>query len=163
SPRFGPANRPISISSIRWRSAGSTVSGATGYSVCARDAGSSCRTRRASAGGSAAPNSPGLKMAGPPIAKTKRRPRPTRRPGLSPGRRLAGLLLGGGHGRGEGGVLKTGAGDHPYNDLELYVFLRGNNFLNERRYHAAFDELGRQLSPVAGVEVEFKVLSLPKL
>ena len=82
---------------------------------------------------------------------------------LIPGRRLAGLLLGGGYGRGEGGVLKTGAGDRPYNDLEFYVFLRGNNFLNERRYHAVFDELGRQLSPVAGVEVEFKVLSLAKL
>ena len=82
---------------------------------------------------------------------------------LIPGRRLAGLLLGGGYGRGEGGVLKTGAGDRPYNDLEFYVFLRGNNFLDERRYHAAFDELGRQLSPVAGVEVEFKVLSLAKL
>ena len=46
-----------------------------------------------------------------------------------PGRSLEGLLLGGGYGRGEGGVLKTASGDRPYNDLEFYVFVRGNAFL----------------------------------
>src|SRR4026209_1598165 len=44
--------------------------------------------------------------------------------------RLEAVLLGGGYGRGEGGVLKTKSGDRPYNDLEFYVFLRGNEFLN---------------------------------
>src|SRR6476646_6533016 len=49
-------------------------------------------------------------------------------------RRLEALLLGGGYGRGQGGVLKTETGDQPYNDLEFYVCLRGPHWLNERRY-----------------------------
>src|SRR5205814_1533122 len=76
---------------------------------------------------------------------------------------LEAALLGGGYGRGEGGVLKTRTGDRPYNDLEFYVFLRGNNFLNERRYHRALEDLAEHLSPTARVEVEFKILSLGKL
>ena len=80
-----------------------------------------------------------------------------------PERKLEAVLLGGGYGRGEGGVWKTRTGDRPYNDLELYVFLRGNNFLNSRRYHAVLNEVAEKLTPIAGVEVEFKVLSLGKL
>ena len=47
-----------------------------------------------------------------------------------PARKLEGLVLGGGYGRGEGGVLRGPSGDQPYNDLEYYLFLRGMNFLN---------------------------------
>ena len=124
---------------------------------------------------------------------------------IVPERKLEALLLGGGYGRGEGGVLKTETGegirkrdlsagdkeverrspapplpgeragvrailhpsvltvDKPYNDLEFYVFLRGNTLLNERRYRAALHDLAERLTPGAGVEVEFKILSLPKL
>jgi len=82
---------------------------------------------------------------------------------LVPESKLQGLLLGGGYGRGEGGVLRTQTGDSPYNDLEFYVFLRGNNYLNERRYDNLLHHLGRQLSPTAGVEVEFKALPFAKL
>jgi hypothetical protein len=81
---------------------------------------------------------------------------------VPPGK-LVGILLGGGYGRGEGGVLRTPTGDGPYNDLEFYVFLRGNAFLSERKYRAPLHALGEQLSPAAGLEVEFKVLSLDKL
>src|SRR5204862_7766471 len=56
-----------------------------------------------------------------------------------PERKLEAVLLGGGYGRGEGGVWKNRTGDRPYHDLELYVFLRGNNFLNARRYHAVLN------------------------
>jgi hypothetical protein len=69
------------------------------------------------------------------------------------------LLLGGGYGRGEGGVLRTEAGERPYNDLDFYVFLRGNRFLNQRRYQAPLRECGEHLSPEAGAEVEFKIIS----
>jgi hypothetical protein len=37
--------------------------------------------------------------------------------GLIPPRRLEAVLLGGGYGRGEGGVLRGPGGDRPYNDL----------------------------------------------
>ncbi|HYC69609.1 MAG TPA: hypothetical protein VEB66_00275 [Opitutaceae bacterium] len=74
-------------------------------------------------------------------------------------RAVEGVLLGGGYGRGEGGVLRTPAGDRPYNDLEFYVLLRGSAVLNEIRWGRALAALGHELSAAAGVEVEFKVLS----
>jgi rhamnosyltransferase len=80
-----------------------------------------------------------------------------------PENKLEALVLGGGYGRGQGGVLKTSSGDAPYNDLEFYVFLRGNRVLNERKYHELLSELGERLSGLAGLHVEFKVDSLARL
>jgi hypothetical protein len=77
--------------------------------------------------------------------------------------KFEGLLLGGGYGRGEGGVLKTESGDQPYNDLEFYVFIHGNDWLNERRFGEALRHLAHQLTPNAGVEIEFKIISTNKL
>jgi hypothetical protein len=82
---------------------------------------------------------------------------------LVPSRRLEGLVLGGGYGRGEGGVLRTSQGDLPYNDLEFYVFVRGPLLLEERALRPKLHEVGRRLRPTAGLEIEFKVLSLKKL
>ena len=82
---------------------------------------------------------------------------------IIPKHRLEGLALGGGYGRGEGGVLKTPAGDQPYNDLEFYVFARGLPWLNERRYARALHESGNELSLNAGIELEFKITSTAKL
>lgn len=73
---------------------------------------------------------------------------------------LEGLVLGGGYGRGEGGVLKTDEGHRPYNDLEFFVFIRGSTWLNERKYRDRLHQLGGELSEHAGIEVEFKILSL---
>ena len=83
--------------------------------------------------------------------------------GLLPPRKLEALFLGGGYGRGEGGVLKTDAGDQPYNDLKFYVFIRGNTWLNERRFGKPLCRLAHELALTAGVEVEFKVISRAKL
>lgn len=80
-----------------------------------------------------------------------------------PENKLEALVLGGGYGRGQGGVLQTPCGDAPYNDLEFYVFLRGNRVLNERKYHELLEELGERLSGLAGLHVEFKVDSLKRL
>jgi hypothetical protein len=77
--------------------------------------------------------------------------------------KLQGVLLGGGYGRSEGGVLTDERGDHPYNDLEFYVFISGNTLLNERKYGASLHRLAEELSHVAGIEVELKILSLEKL
>ena len=81
---------------------------------------------------------------------------------LVPASKLEALVLGGGYGRGQGGVLKTPSGDQPYNDLEFYVFLRGNRVWNERRFQPPLAVLGEQLSPEAGLHVEFKVDSLAR-
>jgi hypothetical protein len=78
-------------------------------------------------------------------------------------RRVDGVLLGGGYGRGEGGVLRTGNGDQPYNDLDLYVFLSGTRWLNEKYYARALHQAGEELTSIAGIEVEFKIESLARL
>lgn len=79
-----------------------------------------------------------------------------------PARKLEALILGGGYGRGEGGVFKSAFGEVPYNDLEFYVFLRGNRLLNERRYQEVLRGLEVELSPEAGVHVEFKIDSFER-
>ncbi len=73
------------------------------------------------------------------------------------------LLLGGGYGRGEGGVLTTPIGDAPYNDLEFFLLISGHPRLNERRYGAAIHDLEHRMTEKLGIEVEFKILSLEKL
>lgn len=73
------------------------------------------------------------------------------------------LLLGGGYGRGEGGVLATPDGDAPYNDLEFFLLIGGHPRLNERRYGAAIHALEHRMTEKLGIEVEFKILSLEKL
>jgi hypothetical protein len=82
---------------------------------------------------------------------------------IVPRRRLEGILLGGGYGRGEGGVRPTPQGDRPYNDLEFYVLLRGFTVWNDRRHRARLNELAHALSEPAGIEVEFKVISASDL
>ncbi|MDB6112429.1 MAG: hypothetical protein JWR69_4179 [Pedosphaera sp.] len=82
---------------------------------------------------------------------------------LIPSSSLDALVLGGGYGRGQGGVLRSATGDRPYNDLEFYVFTRGNVLLNEHRYRSPLQKLGDQLSPAAGLHVEFKIYSRDKL
>lgn len=78
---------------------------------------------------------------------------------IIPTPKLEGIALAGGYGRGEGGVLRTEDGDQPYNDLEFFVFVRGSTFLNDRRFKATLHELGERLTPAAGIEVEFKIIS----
>jgi hypothetical protein len=73
------------------------------------------------------------------------------------------LLLGGGYGRGEGGVLQTLDGERPYNDLEFYVFVRGNRHAFEFRHRDTLERLSHELSPAVQVEVEFKIMSLEEL
>ena len=79
---------------------------------------------------------------------------------LIPPGKLEAIFLGGGYGRGEGGVLRTDAGDRAYNDLEFYICIRGHPRLNERRFGATLHHLAERLTPVAGIEVEFKISSL---
>ncbi len=72
---------------------------------------------------------------------------------------LEALVLGGGYGRGEGGVLTRDGRDAPYNDLEFFVFLQGPVRWNERRYDKAFRRLERDMTADLGIDVEFKIIS----
>lgn len=78
-------------------------------------------------------------------------------------RELQGLLLAGGYGRGEGGVLRTAKCDLPYNDMEFFVFIRGLTRLNELRCRPALEALAKRMTDLAGIEVEFKILSTGQL
>jgi hypothetical protein len=83
--------------------------------------------------------------------------------GLIPEGKLEAVLLGGGYGRGEGGVLRGEGGDRPYNDLEFYVAIRGNRHVNEARFGRRLEVLGEILTHLADAEVEFKVTSLAEM
>ncbi len=74
-----------------------------------------------------------------------------------PRRHIEAIVLGGGYGRGEGGVLWTESGDQPYNDLEFYVFLRGNRFWQAHRFQKWLHNFGEGMSAEAGIHVEFKI------
>ncbi len=83
--------------------------------------------------------------------------------GLISRRKLQAIFLGGGYGRGEGGVLRGAGGDRPYNDLEFYVAIEGNRHVNEFLYRRRLDVLGEILTHLADVEVEFKITSLEEI
>jgi hypothetical protein len=60
-------------------------------------------------------------------------------------------------------VLQSAEGERPYNDLEFYIFVRGNRHLFEHRYRDTLHQLSHDLAQKVGVEVEFKVLTLEAL
>lgn len=82
---------------------------------------------------------------------------------IIPARKVKALLLAGGYGRGEGGVLKTPTGDKPYNDLEFYILHTGSDLFAEKLYALKIHHIGEELTGIVGIEVEFKLLSLQKL
>jgi hypothetical protein len=82
---------------------------------------------------------------------------------IIPRKHLEAIVLGGGYGRGEGGVLRTLEGERPYNDLEFYIFCRGNRLWNERQFQTPLFRLAHALAPQATVEIEFKIDSLERL
>jgi hypothetical protein len=76
---------------------------------------------------------------------------------------LEAIVLGGGYGRGEGGVLRTDEGDFPYNDLEFYIFVRGPLLLRERQYRGSPAEVTHRWSEKTGIEFEAKILTFTKI
>ena len=71
------------------------------------------------------------------------------------GGRLACVLLGGGYGRGEGGVLRTGSGDRLYNDLDFFVFTRKADKRTRREIGRQLREIGERWEKDLGVAVDF--------
>lgn len=73
------------------------------------------------------------------------------------------LVLAGGYGRGEGGVYVVEGKERLYNDLDFYLFLKGNKRANERSFGAKIKAIEVARSPEAQCDVEFKIDSLPQL
>lgn len=80
--------------------------------------------------------------------------------GIVPEVQIEGLVLCGGYGRGEGGVLRVGGEERLYNDLEFFLFLRGNRYSNEAKYGAEIHRRCEALTEEWGIEVEVKLSSL---
>src|SRR6266568_6266962 len=67
------------------------------------------------------------------------------------GENLVALVLSGGYGRGEGGVLRVGAEERPYNDLDFVLIVR-------RKGSLPWDELNairHKYEKLIGIDVDF--------
>ena len=71
------------------------------------------------------------------------------------GGRLVSVVLGGGYGRGEGGVLHTGSGDKLYNDLDLFVFTNDADRRARQKIGVQLREIGERWEKKLGVAVDF--------
>lgn len=69
--------------------------------------------------------------------------------------KLAAVVLGGGYGRGEGGVRHAPEGDKLYNDLDLFVFTDGAGRRGRARIAEALKPVSRKWEERLGVAVDF--------
>lgn len=76
---------------------------------------------------------------------------------------LQAIVLGGGYGRGEGGVLRAPNSEKAYNDLEFYIFVRGPLLWRERQLRGKLSEIAHEWSDKTGVEFESKLLTFEKI
>ncbi len=66
------------------------------------------------------------------------------------------VALGGGYGRGEGGILKTGSESRLYNDLDFFVITKDSLKPNDITYvNLFFAALSKKLSERVGIDVDF--------
>ena len=68
---------------------------------------------------------------------------------------IAAVVLGGGYGRGEGGVLHTPEGDRPYNDLDFFVFSRNAGRRDAARIAAALRPVSEKWEKKLQVAIDF--------
>ena len=74
---------------------------------------------------------------------------------LAPGPGLAAVFLGGGYGRGDGGVVNRDGRRLPYNDLDFFVFSDGMDRNSRRALDAALAGLAATWSARLSIEVDF--------
>jgi hypothetical protein len=70
-------------------------------------------------------------------------------------RHLAAIILGGGYGRGEGGVTIRAGKESLYNDYDIFVVSNGLSMSGKREMSAKFSVLSARLSEEFGIEVDF--------
>jgi hypothetical protein len=81
---------------------------------------------------------------------------------IIPESEIESILLGGGDGRGDGGVLQAGNEEWPYNDFEYYVFVHGNVPVAQKRYHNLLAAMGDRMGRRWNMHVDFKIASIPR-
>lgn len=70
---------------------------------------------------------------------------------LAMGKNLVALVLGGGYGRGEGGVLRVSGEERPYNDIDLVLIVRRKAGLPWEALH----DIQHKYASFTGIEVDF--------
>ena len=68
---------------------------------------------------------------------------------------LAGVFIGGGYGRGEGGVYWTPQGDHLYNDLDFFVFSRDATPEERAHIDQSLEKLSEKWTKQLHIPVDF--------
>lgn len=68
---------------------------------------------------------------------------------------LTGVWMGGGYGRGEGGVLYGGETPRPYNDIDFFVFTEGASEGEKDALLSALEPIGRKYAAFFGADVDF--------
>jgi hypothetical protein len=82
---------------------------------------------------------------------------------LVPSRQLAALVLGGGYGRGDGGVRMTPKGPAPYNDYDFFAVLRDGSTRQRRSLCRAVAQRRGDWEAAVDLEVEVAVCTLAGL
>src|SRR5713101_315101 len=67
------------------------------------------------------------------------------------GENLTALVLGGGYGRGEGGVLLVSGEERPYNDLDLILIVRRKNSVP----WPELESIKRKYESLLGIQIDF--------
>lgn len=65
------------------------------------------------------------------------------------------LILGGGYGKGEGGVFDESGGQRPYNDYDLFVITSGTDKKLRRSLDLSLTNIGHKLTTALNIEVDF--------
>lgn len=80
---------------------------------------------------------------------------------------LSGLILGGGYGRGEGGVYLVDGEERVYNDYDFFVIVPYRSRTRRKKLMAALAVVKAEMEPCCGIHVDFSppmpLSSLPKL
>jgi len=72
-----------------------------------------------------------------------------------PAGKITALILGGGYGRGEGGVFEEDGREIPFNDYDLFVVVPDTSRKQRNALHAHLTEIGERLGKDMGVDVDF--------
>lgn len=73
---------------------------------------------------------------------------------LIPEKDIAAILLGGGYGRGEGGVLIEDGKEYLYNDYDLFVILKNVSYLAKREYQKKIHFIHQKFTPLFKIDVD---------
>lgn len=73
---------------------------------------------------------------------------------LIPACDIVAILLGGGYGRGEGGVLIKDGKEHPFNDYDLFVILKNVGILKKNKYQKKMELIHQKFTPLFKIDVD---------